>query len=285
MGKKSKRKTKTKSPVVVDDVTITSDEALFKDPPAKEDCPICFLPMPVKMICCASLPDATSSSVPIADFAIANERLAAKHTENYYPCCGKSICKGCVVSFYETGNKDKCPFCNAEISLFRTDEEKIADIIKRVEANDPGAICELACCYYCGRGGVQQDRAKSRELHMKAADLGSSMAHYLLAGNYYDGGDLKKSNFHYEAAAMAGHELARSFVGTLEYNSGNVERAVKHWTIAASAGEYTAMQNLITLFEDNVVSRESIDTTLTAYNSSCAEMRSEARDASIRLSI
>jgi sulfatase maturation enzyme AslB (radical SAM superfamily) len=23
------------------------DEALFKDPPAKEDCPICFLPMPM----------------------------------------------------------------------------------------------------------------------------------------------------------------------------------------------------------------------------------------------
>ena len=26
------------------------DEALFKDPPAKEDCPICFLPMPFKLI-------------------------------------------------------------------------------------------------------------------------------------------------------------------------------------------------------------------------------------------
>jgi hypothetical protein len=33
MGKKSKRKTKTK--VVVDDVTITSDEELFKDPPGQ----------------------------------------------------------------------------------------------------------------------------------------------------------------------------------------------------------------------------------------------------------
>ena len=26
------------------------DEALFKDPPLKEDCPICFLPMPGKLI-------------------------------------------------------------------------------------------------------------------------------------------------------------------------------------------------------------------------------------------
>ena len=27
------------------------DEALFKDPPPKEDCPICFLPMPINLIC------------------------------------------------------------------------------------------------------------------------------------------------------------------------------------------------------------------------------------------
>jgi len=31
------------------------DEALFKDPPAKEDCPICFLPMPVELISTVSL--------------------------------------------------------------------------------------------------------------------------------------------------------------------------------------------------------------------------------------
>jgi hypothetical protein len=42
------------------------DEALFKDPPPKEDCPICFLPMPVKLICSISLPNATFSSVASA---------------------------------------------------------------------------------------------------------------------------------------------------------------------------------------------------------------------------
>ena len=51
------------------------DEALFKDPPPKEDCPICFLPMPAKLISCISLPPATLSSVPINDFAIANVEL------------------------------------------------------------------------------------------------------------------------------------------------------------------------------------------------------------------
>ena len=32
------------------------DEALFKDPPPQEDCAICFIPMPFKLIYCVSLP-------------------------------------------------------------------------------------------------------------------------------------------------------------------------------------------------------------------------------------
>ena len=57
---------------------------------------------------------------------------------------------------------------------------------------------------------------------------------------------------------------------------------MKHWNIAASAGCYRAMYHLISCFKKGAVSRESIDSTLTAYNDSCAEMRSEARDACIR---
>ena len=59
-------------------------------------------------------------------------------------------------------------------------------------------------------------------------------------------------------------------VWSMEVNSGNIERAIKH---------FIAMQNLI---ESGSVSRESIGSTLTAYNNSCAEMRSEERDTFIR---
>jgi hypothetical protein len=58
-----------------------------------------------------------------------------------------------------------------------------------------------------------------------------------------------------------------------------MERAIKHWTIAASAGESFAMHQLRTFFADGAISRELMDSTLAAYNNSCAEMRSEARDA------
>ena len=67
------------------------DMALFKDPPPKEDCSICFLPMPSKLICCVSLPPATILSVPIYDYAKANEELAGKSTEAYFSCCGKFV--------------------------------------------------------------------------------------------------------------------------------------------------------------------------------------------------
>jgi len=257
------------------------DEALFKDPPSTEDCPICFLPMPVKLICCISLLFATVLSVPISDFADANEELEKWPLVGYYPCCGKSICGGCVHSFRKSGNADKCPFCNSDRSS-KTLEESVEEIMKRVEANDAASICSLAQHYYNGEGGVQQDQAKAMELYARAADLGSSEAHSQLGGNYYKEGDLKKAKFHNEAAAMAGHEMARYNLGYFEVKSGNIERAMKHWAIAASAGYHKAMFQLKIGFENGYVSRESIDSTLAAYNSSCAEMRSEARDSSIR---
>jgi hypothetical protein len=175
----------------------------------------------------------------------------------------------------------RCPFCNTHRD--KTDKEGVDEMRKRVEVNDAKAKYMLAGHYYNGgEGGLLQDRAKGKELFIMAAELGSSQAHYNLAVGHLEGGDLKKAKFHFEAAAMAGCDDARSEVGKMEAQSGNIERAVKHWTIAASAGNYNAMRNLIGNMNIGYVSRESIDSTLTAYNNSCVEMRSEARDAYIR---
>jgi TPR repeat protein len=257
------------------------DEALFKDPPTKEDCPICFIPMPQKLICCVSLPPATTSSVPIDDFVIANEELADQETEAYYPCCGKNICIGCVHSFAQSGNIGKCPFCNSDRSS-KTEQEDVQVLMKRVEANDAASIYMMANDYYQGINGLQQDQTKAMELYARAANLGYSKAHSHLGVYYYEGRDLKKAKFHWEAAAMAGHEVARCNLGFMEAESRNMERAFKHWMIAASAGESYAMHQLRTFFEQGAISRKTIDSTLKAYNNSCAEMRSEARDAYMR---
>jgi TPR repeat protein len=153
--------------------------------------------------------------------------------------------------------------------------------MKRVEANDATSIYVLGSHYYHGAGGLLQDQGKAIELWKQAAKLGSSGAHFQLGGIYDNGGDSKKAKFHYEAAAMAGHEVARYNLGCAEHDSGNVEQALKHWMIAASAGDHNAMFNLIKCFKMGYVSRDAVDSTLTAYNTSCAEMRSKARDTYI----
>jgi TPR repeat protein len=151
-----------------------------------------------------------------------------------------------------------------------------------MEANDAASKKMLAGSYYQGLNGIQQDRAKAIDLYAKAAELGNSEAHSHLGKIYHEGGNMKKAKFHFEAAAMAGHEGARYNLGIIEYNSGNINRAVKHWAIAASGGDYHAVHQLTVFYEKGAVSRESINSTLTAYNNSCIEMRSEARDACIR---
>jgi tetratricopeptide (TPR) repeat protein len=258
------------------------DEALFKDPPPKEDCPICFIPMPTNLISCVPLPPATLSTLPFFDFANEHEELAKEPMDEYYPCCGKSICKGCVHSFAQSGNDDKCPFCNS--SRDKTDEEDNEDLMKRAEANDAASICLLANFYQHGHHGLQQDHSKAMELYARAAELGWSKAHCYLA-EVCDEGDMKKAKFHYEAAAMAGDEEASYNLGVMEAQAGNTERAIKHWTIAASAGCYRSMNNLLVYLKKGFVSRESIDSTLAAYNNSCVEFRSEARDACIQIMV
>jgi hypothetical protein len=243
------------------------DEALFKDPPAKEECPICFLPMPFNLICCITLPPATITSVPVYNFMMSPNAAALldRQTKEFYSCCGKSVCKGCVYSFCKSGNMRKCSFCNTEI-MSKSCEERVQEMMKRVDANDAWAMCVIAGYYNQGAGGLQQNQERAKDLWTQAAKLGSSQAHFQLGTEYYDGGDLKKAKFHYEAAAMAGHDDARYNLGYIESELGNQSRALKHWKIAASAGNHKAMQNMKVSYNKGLVSRDRMESTLTAYN-------------------
>jgi TPR repeat protein len=165
----------------------------------------------------------------------------------------------------------------------KTNEEHIKELMKRVEANDAGAIFMLGNHYYHGLVGLQQDQERAITLWKQAAKLGSSKAHYELGDEYRQGGDVKKAKFHYENAAMAEHEEARCILGIMEGKSGNIERHVKHSMIAASAGCFHAMDTLLALFKQGLLPRDFIESALTSYNNSCAEMRSESRDAAIEL--
>ena len=65
----------------------------------------------------------------------------------------------------------------------KADEERVEELLKRVEALDTGAICQLGSLYYHGREGVQQDPTKAMELYARAADLGNRRACYNLAAS------------------------------------------------------------------------------------------------------
>jgi TPR repeat protein len=184
-----------------------------------------------------------------------------------------------------SGNDKKCLFCKADFLDRTTDEEKVEDMMKRVEVNDAGAMCALALYYYRGQLGLLPDQEKAMQLYTRAVELGSSQAHFALGSIYDEGGDFKKAKVDYEAAAMAGHDDAIYNLGNMEMKSNKIDRALKHWMIAASAGNHKALRALITCLEIGhvgYVSRESIDSSLRAYNTSCTEMRSEARDAYIQ---
>ena len=101
------------------------DELLFKQPDSSHlgDCPICCLPLPI---------DATKSIT--------------------YECCSKSICKGCdyanKMREHRARLQHTCPFCRE--ALPSTKEQRVKLRMKRIEANDPVAMCRYGV-YYTSR--------------------------------------------------------------------------------------------------------------------------------------
>jgi hypothetical protein len=102
-----------------DDSKAVSDEDLFKEPPPREECPICFLPRPLE--------DGES---------------------RYKSCCGKIICGGCIYAVNIAGRdeRDLCPFCRTPPA---TSEREIIERLKeRVAAGDAISMRNLGCHYH-----------------------------------------------------------------------------------------------------------------------------------------
>ena len=113
-----------------------SDDELFKDPPSKEDCEICFLPMTYAQ---------------------------TTHVRKTMPCCGKIVCIGCVTAANEQilkkTIKSCCPFCR--MALPRTSNEFVKRLKNRMELLDAEAFYELAMKYDKGSMGLRQDTNKA----------------------------------------------------------------------------------------------------------------------------
>ena len=231
------------------------EELLFREPPLREECPICMLPLP----------------------------LYDNHTGmNFYSCCGKNICIGCI-DVMVSGAKDLCAFCRTPYSS--SDEEEVKRIKKLMEKGNAYACLRLSGLYYNGTCGLPQDWATANELYLKAGEVGCAMGYYNLGTQYFSGRgvevDKKRAKYYYELAAMNGHVLARHNLGALEGQTGNYKRAMKHFILAASAGYKPSLDLLKDGYRHGLVTKEEYANTLREHQKSKDETTSDARDKAL----
>jgi hypothetical protein len=230
------------------------DEKLFKQPPPNEDCPICYLRLPIVLVQCM-----------------------------YQTCCGRILCRGCVhahsVAAADT-EKEKCVFCR---SVATSSEEVLGEKMKkRAEANDAWAMLNLGRYYQVGMMGLRQDHAKALDLFHKSAKLENHHAHYILSLRYHEGiiveKDTRKATYHKQLSAMAGNTHARHSLGCDEGNAGNMDRAYKHWMISANDGYDLSMKAFKGGYKYGFVTKDDYAKTIRAYGNSIDEMKSDDRD-------
>jgi len=227
----------------------TSD--LFKQPPPKEDCPICFLQLP-----------------------------SLGRGYRYMSCCGMIVCSGCLFANSNL-NIDLCPFCRA-LPPMGSREVTNERMNTRVQVNDPHAIFNLASHYDLGTGGFPLDHVKAFELYQKAAELGNIDSYVCIAHYYYHGQgvqrDMKKAKYYSELAAMKGDKQTRYNLGAHEYNAGNMDRSLKHFLIAAGGGYSSSLTMIKELYMEGHATKDDYARALQAHQSYLDEIKSVQRD-------
>jgi len=232
------------------------DEKLFKQPPPKEDCPICM------------------------------ERLPFLGTGNgYQSCCGKIICSGCIHAprYDHQGNEvdnEICPFCRSPPATSL--EECIERVNIRVKANDPQAMYSQGSWFQRGIYEFPQDYTTAYELWHRSGELGHSEAYNQLADAYEYGKGVeiskKKIVYYLELAAIGGNVEARYNLGRNETNSSNYDRAIKHYLIATRDGCTESLNKTKELYTNGNASREDYTKALQLYQEYLGEIKSDQRD-------
>ena len=239
-------------------VTELHDEALFKEPPPRIDCPICFLRLPT--------------------MASGNR---------YYECCGKEICNGCCYAdvYDNHGNAivvKNCPFCRTPDPT--SDKEVIERLKKRMEVDDPYAFYLMGCYHDIEEYGMPQDSAEAVEFWHKAGKLG-----YNNIGHAYGDGDgverdKKMARYYYEQAAMEGCVVARRNLGVDEYNAGNYDRALKHFMISVRGGDTHSVKAIQQLYMNGHVAKDHYGNALRSHQEYVNEIKSDQRDKAVAFS-
>ena len=242
-----------------------ADADLFKPPPPKEECALCFLPLPVNL-----------------------------SQKSRLTCCGQVICAGCRLKhdsilcwsnckrlFKQEPEVDKtCPFCREPMDI--SDEELMRRHQERMALGDAQACCAIAISYAHGSHGLSKDNAKAAELYLRAVELGSAVACLMIAAYYSDEGylgcDIAKETYFLKLAAKRGHIKARHNLGLLEYGDGNFELAVKHWMISAKAGDNKSLNDIGVSYRNKHAIKDQFEEAIRACQKAKEDMSSKERD-------
>ena len=195
------------------------------------------------------------------------------------PCCCKFICHGCQYANLlreMTGKlQQKCVFCRCPTQLSK--EEQLRYIQKRVEANDPVAMCYMGLVYR-----NEGDYKKAFGYWTEAVELGDMDAHYNLSLMYSHGEgvekDDKKELYHLEEAAIGGHVLARHNIGFFEESKRRPFRAIRHYIIAAKMGYDDSLGVLKEFAEEGMVSKEDLTSAIRGHQAAVDATKSPQRE-------
>ena len=242
------------------------DPELWEPHPPTEDCPVCFVPLPL-----------------------------AANESTYWACCGKRICSACkaetnrarrVTNAQRAKKKQPplehaCSFCRTEVKMISKSQYE-----EQMRKGDGKAAYNLALKYRDGdtEKRIPQDEAKSLELlHHAADDLGFSPAMATLGGMYLGGEDVAavdetKGRKYLEDATKIGNVRARFILGGIESEEGNIDIAVRHWKLAAAAGEEFSVKMLWKCFSKGALEKSELEKTLRAHKEACDSMNSEERE-------
>ena len=199
----------------------------------------------------------------------------------FQPCCGKSICNGCMYAMKLSEGKDLCAFCRMPPTC--SDEEKLNRLKKLMDNGNADAYLIVAFSYAIGINSLPQDWNNANKLCLKAGELGCAEAYCNIGKSYKNGmgveRDIKKAKHYHELAAMKGYVQARQHLGYEEWEKGNKQRAMKHFLIAARAGDKTALEGVLKLgYKHGIITKEEYGDTLRAYHKRQKEMKSDTRD-------
>ena len=157
--------------------------------------------------------------------------------------------------------------------------------MKRLEANDPIALCNMGLRRY-----EDGDFEGALKYWGKGAELGHIESHYQLSCMYKSGEgvqeDLEKQIYHLEKAAIGGDPSARHNLGCIEFDIGVIEgksvvnkRAIKHWIIAANLGYEKSLETLTHLYREGLnVSKEEFAGALRGYQAAIEATKSPQRE-------